>query len=90
MAKETIVQIRMDSETKEAAEAVYRNLGTSFAEAVRIFAAQSIRENGFPFVPKNYAPRKKTAKGMLSRYVSDELRKKEKNAFMEAMVAKHE
>jgi len=90
MAKEAIVQIRMDSETKEAAEAVYRNLGTSFAEAVRIFAAQSVREHGFPFVPKNYAPRKKTAKGMLSRYASDELRKKEKDAFMEAMVAKHE
>ena len=39
MAKEAEVQIRMDNEIKEEAENIYRNLGTSFAEAVRIFAA---------------------------------------------------
>ena len=90
MAKEAVFQIRMDVETKEAVEKVYRNLGTSFAEAVRIFAAQSIKEHGFPFVPRIYDINRKSAKGILSRYASEELRNKEKDAFMEAMIAKYE
>lgn len=44
MAKEAILQVRMDSEIKEQAELLYKQLGTSFAEAVRIFAKQSIEE----------------------------------------------
>ena len=90
MAKEAIFQIRMDTDTKEEVENVYRKLGTSFAEAVRIFAAQSIKEHGFPFVPKNYEINRKSARGILSKYASEELRNKEKDAFMEAMIAKHE
>jgi addiction module RelB/DinJ family antitoxin len=41
----------MDSELKAAVEALYKNLGTSFAEAVRIFAQQSLRDGGMPFTP---------------------------------------
>lgn len=51
MAKDSTLQIRMDSELKAQAEALYRSLGTSFAEAVRIFAQQSLREGGMPFRP---------------------------------------
>lgn len=90
MAKEAIVQIRMDVETKKAVENVYRNLGTSFAEAVRIFAMQSVNEKGFPFVPKNYNLNKVSARGIISQFASAELRNKEKDAFMEAMISKHE
>jgi len=50
MAKEATLQVRMDAELKEQAEALYRDMGTSFAEAVRIFAKQSIQQNGMPFV----------------------------------------
>ena len=50
MAKEATLQVRMDSELKEQAESLYRQLGTSFAEAVRIFARQSVEEKGMPFV----------------------------------------
>ena len=49
MAKEAILQVRMDSELKEQAELLYKQLGTSFAEAVRIFAKQSIEEQAMPF-----------------------------------------
>lgn len=49
MAKEATLQVRMDSDLKEKVEALYREMGTSFAEAVRIFAKQSIQENGMPF-----------------------------------------
>ena len=51
MAMESTFQVRMDSELKAQVEALYRSLGTSFAEAVRIFAQQSLREGGLPFRP---------------------------------------
>lgn len=49
MAKESTVQLRMDSDMKEQVESLYRSLGTSFAEAIRMFAAQSLRVKGLPF-----------------------------------------
>ena len=51
MSMDATVQVRMDSELKAQVENLYRSLGTSFAEAVRIFAQQSIREGGMPFRP---------------------------------------
>ena len=49
MAQETILQITMDAELKEQAELLYTQLGTSFAEAVRIFANQSVEDRAMPF-----------------------------------------
>lgn len=49
MAKESIMQLRMDSDMKERVEALYRSMGTSFAEGIRMFAAQSLLVNGLPF-----------------------------------------
>ena len=51
MAFDSTCQIRMNSDLKMQVEELYRSLGTSFAEAVRIFAQQSLREGGFPFRP---------------------------------------
>ena len=51
MAKEATLQVRMDADLKEKVEVLYREMGTSFAEAVRIFAQQSLREGGLPFRP---------------------------------------
>ena len=51
MAMDVTLQIRMDKEIKSQVEALYRGMGTSFAEAVRIFAQQSLREGGMPFRP---------------------------------------
>ena len=51
MALDSTCQIGMDGEMKAQVEELYRNLGTSFAEAVRIFARQSLREGGLPFRP---------------------------------------
>ena len=61
MAKEATLQVRMDAELKEQVELLYKKLGTSFAEAVRIFAKQSVEENAMPFVmhvPKTKTERK--------------------------------
>lgn len=49
MAKEATLQVRMDAELKEQVEVLYKNMGTTFAEAVRIFARQSVQENAMPF-----------------------------------------
>lgn len=51
MAMESTLQVRMDTQLKTEVEALYRDLGTSFSEAVRIFAQQSLREGGMPFTP---------------------------------------
>lgn len=51
MAMDSIVQVRMDSQLKNNVEELYRSMGTSFAEAVRIFARQSILAGGMPFRP---------------------------------------
>lgn len=49
MAKEATLQVRMDSELKEQAEALYKDMGLSLAEAVRIFAKQSVAQKAMPF-----------------------------------------
>lgn len=50
MAKEAMLQVSMDSELKEQVELLYQQLGTSFAEAVRIFAKQSVADGAMPFI----------------------------------------
>lgn len=51
MAMDATLQVRMDGQIKSSVEELYRSLGTSFAEAVRIFAQQSLLEGGMPFRP---------------------------------------
>lgn len=87
MAKEATLQVRMDADLKEKAEALYRDMGTSFAEAVRIFAKQSVQENGMPFV---VTANRKNTYGRLSRYADSRLVAEEEGAYERAMVGKHE
>ena len=49
MAKEATLQVRMDASLKRQAEILFRDLGTSLPEAVRMFARQSVREQAIPF-----------------------------------------
>lgn len=87
MAKEATLQVRMDAELKEQVEALYKRLGTSFAEAVRIFARQSVAEEGMPFVI--HEP-KKNVRGIAAKYANLELMQSEEGAFERAMMQKHE
>ncbi len=86
MAKQAIYQVRMDEEIRDQVEALYRNLGTTFAEAVRIFAVQSIREQGFPFTPSDTRGK---SFGILSSLANPALIPQESDAFEKAMVAKY-
>ena len=79
----------MDAETKKQAETLYKSLGTSLSEAIRIFARQSVIDRGFPFMVKNNNNTVNT-KGRLYKYASLDLRNKEKEAFKKAMASKHE
>ena len=76
MAKEATIQLRMDSEMKEQVEALYRQMGTSFAEGIRMFAAQSLLVNGLPFQLKasKQAPSVSVSDlaGILSNYATPE------------------
>ena len=72
MAMESTFQVRMDSELKAQVVALYRSLGTSFAEAVRIFAQQSLRDGGMPF-----RPTLKTWDEMTAQEISAKLAKSE-------------
>jgi len=87
MAKEATLQVRMDAELKEQAEALYRDMGTSFAEAVRIFAKQSVKENGMPFVIKS---NQSNTYGRLSQFANPCLVKEEEGVYEREMVKKHE
>lgn len=86
MAKQAVYQVRMDEEIKDQVEALYRGLGTTFAEAVRIFAVQSLREKGLPFIPSEMRGK---AFGALSAYANPSLMPEERTAFEKVMVAKH-
>lgn len=65
MPKEAALQVRMDEDLKEQAEQLYKSLGTSFAEAVRIFAKQSVLESAMPFTI--HLPEKKTSQRIVWR-----------------------
>lgn len=56
MAKEATLQVRMDADLKEQVEKLYKEMGTSFAEAVRIFAKQSVQDKAMPFTMHLTAP----------------------------------
>ena len=72
MAMESTFQVRMDSELKAQVEALYRSLGTSFAEAVRIFAQQSLRDGGMPFRPTLKAWDEMTAQEISAKLAKSE------------------
>ena len=78
MANSTVYQVRMDEDIKNQAEALCRSLGTTFAEAIRIFAVQSIRDHGMPFTP---SVRKGESFGILSQFANPALIPEEGEAF---------
>jgi DNA-damage-inducible protein J len=46
------IQIRIDDETKTAADALFASLGLDLSTAVRMFLAASLQTNGLPFPVK--------------------------------------
>ena len=84
MANEYILQVPLDAELKNAAEAVYRRMGVSLAEAVQIFAQRSVEINASPIAMKA-----RRARGIARKYANPDLIPMEEGAFERAMAEKH-
>lgn len=61
----TNISIRMDSELKNRADALFDELGMNMSTAFNIFVRQALREGGIPFEVKLNTPNKETAAAML-------------------------
>ena len=60
----TNLNIRTDTEIKNAAEKIFEELGLNMSSAVNIFLRQTIRENGIPFVLTLNTPNAETAEAI--------------------------
>ena len=45
------IQVKVDDQLRDTAQAVAASMGLDLASAVRIFLNQMVRENGLPFKP---------------------------------------
>ena len=61
----TNVSIRMDSDLKAQADALFAELGMNLSTAFNIFVRQSLREGGIPFEIRTERPNKETIAAML-------------------------
>lgn len=52
MAKDSVINIRCDTETKKAIESLYGQFGITVSDAVNIFFRKSLMEGGLPFEMK--------------------------------------
>ena len=59
------ISIRMDSELKAAAEALFEELGMNLSTAFNIFVRQALRERGIPFMITEGTPNKETVSALL-------------------------
>lgn len=83
-SKTTILQVRIREEDKQHAERLYDAMGTSLAEAVRLFVAQSILMRKLPFQPVAVRSKDGTAAyGLLKAYGDPNRRSEERNAWIE-------
>ena len=61
----TNISIRMDSEIKNRADALFDELGMNMSTAFNIFVRQALREGGLPFEVKLNYPNGETVAAML-------------------------
>ena len=52
MAKQTIIQVRVNTELKEQVTEIYRVIGIDIPTAVRMFFKATVREQALPFSTK--------------------------------------
>lgn len=83
MTNEVTVEIKLDADLKEAAEKLYRSVGTTLNEVIKIFVKRSVETGEVP------STKKKTAAGMLSAYANPAMIPFEKEAWAEAAVERY-
>lgn len=65
MAGSTNISIRMDSDVKAQADALFAELGMNMTTAFNIFVRQALREGRIPFEISLYQPNRETIAAML-------------------------
>lgn len=100
MPMNAVLQVRMDAETKQRAEALFKSRGSSPAEAVRRFLAKSIQLNSATLLDEMTKPSARAAQpkssaatlhgaGCLAQYADPKKRAQEANAWATAVAEKH-
>ena len=91
MKTDAVLQVRIDSKQKKEAEILFERLGISIADAVRMFVAQSIEQQGLPFEVKTSYPGRvaQHASGILSKYADHSKIPLEKDAWAMAVAEKY-
>ena len=84
---ETVLQVRMEKSLKDKVEKLYRDMGITFASAVRLFAKQSLVEQRIPFV---ISKKPMLAGGMLTKYADKSKWPEEERAFEKGIVEEYE
>lgn len=64
MAKTDSVTVRMDSELKQKAQALFSDLGMDMSTAINVFLRQSVRCAGLPFEVTAGAPNEETRQAL--------------------------
>lgn len=86
MAKTAVLQVRLNEEDKRQAEELFESMGTSLAEATRIFVHQCILQQNLPFKPMSSRSKTKgAAYGMLNAYAEPSRIGRERNAWLSSL-----
>ncbi len=83
MTNEVTIEIKLDADLKAAAEKLYKSVGTTFNEVIKLFVERSVKTGEVPSV------KKKSAAGMLSEYANPAMIPFEKDAWPEAAVERY-
>ena len=59
-----LIQVRVPSEVKVQAEAIFSGMGMKTGEAIRVFLQQTINSGGLPFQPHLKVPNADTVQAM--------------------------
>lgn len=100
MPMNAVLQVRMDAETKQRAEALFKSRGSSSAEAVRRFLTKSIQLDSATLLDDMAEPSARPAQpkpsaatlhgaGCLAQYADPKKRAQEANAWAAAVAEKH-
>lgn len=87
MEKEAVLQVRMEKRIKDKVEKLYRDMGITFASAVRLFANQSLVEQRMPFI---ISKKPALAGGILSKYADKSKWAEEETAFEKGIKDEYE
>lgn len=60
----TVIQTRVDKDLKDRSDALFKDMGISTTEAIRLFLTQSVNQGRLPFQPVGKQPNLHTLKAL--------------------------